>query len=65
MTELESSLSNLERDLSDVNTNYVALRKNQLELLELKNLLQKTETFLSETTLQIAEAGSDEEQRSK
>ena len=40
MNELESQLSNLERDLSDVNTNYVALKKNHLELLELKNVLQ-------------------------
>ena len=66
MSDLENSLSNLERDLSDVTTNYVALRKNQLELLELKNLLQKTETFLSESTLQLAD-GRDtaDESRSK
>ena len=66
MTELESQLSNLERDLSNVNTNYVALRKNHLELLELKNVLQKSETFLSETNLQIADGGgSSEESRSE
>ena len=64
--ELESQLSNLERDLSNVNTNYVALRKNHLELLELKNVLQKSETFLSETNLQIADGGgSSEESRSE
>ena len=66
MNELESQLSNLERDLSDVNTNYVALKKNHLELLELKNVLQKSETFLSETNLQIADgSGSNEESRSE
>lgn len=66
MNELESQLSNLERDLSDVNTNYVALKKNHLELLELKNVLQKSETFLSETNLQIADGGgSNEESRSE
>ena len=64
MTELETALSNLERDLSDVNTNYVALKKNQLELLELKNLLTKAELFLSETPLQI-EMGGEDESRSK
>ncbi len=67
MTELETSLAHLERDLSDVNNNYVALRKNQLELLELKNLLLKTEHFLSETSFQITEGSGtrDEESRSK
>ena len=64
MSELETALSNLERDLSDVNTNYGALRKNQLELLELKSLLFKTETFLHENTLQLADSSGDEEQRS-
>ena len=59
MSELETSLANLERDLSDVTTNYVALRKNQLELLELKHLLLKTEAFLSETPqLQLASSSS-------
>ncbi len=64
MSELETSLANLERDLSDVTTNYVALRKNQLELLELKHLLLKTEAFLSETPqLQLASSsgGGDAE----
>ena len=66
MNELESQLSNLERDLSDVNTNYVALKKNHLELLELKNVLQKSETFFSETNLQIADGGgNNEESRSE
>ena len=65
MAELETALSNLERDLSDVTTNYVALRKNELELKELKNLLIKTEAFLSETSLQLADSGTDEESRSK
>lgn len=65
MTELETALNNLERDLSDVNTNYVALKKNQLELLEMKNLLTKTEIFLSETTLQLAESDGADESRSK
>ncbi len=57
MSELEAALSNLERDLSDVTGNYVALRKNHLELLELKHLLLRTETFLSETQLQIGGGG--------
>ena len=65
MSELETSLSNLERDLSDVNTNYVALKKNELELKELKHLLLKTEQFLSESSLQLADSAADEESRSK
>ena len=65
MSELETALSNLERDLSDVTGNYVALRKNHVELTELKHLLVKTETFLSETSLQIRSSGTDEESRSE
>ena len=32
-----------------MNTNYVALRKNHLELTEYKSMLKKTEIFLSES----------------
>lgn len=48
MTELEANLTTIESNLREVNTNYVALRKNHLELSELKNMLNKTEVFLSE-----------------
>ncbi|TRY71734.1 hypothetical protein TCAL_03410, partial [Tigriopus californicus] len=63
MTELETSLSHLEKDLSDVTTNYVALKKNQQDLLEMKNLLSKADAFLSESSLQIADSAGDEETR--
>ena len=66
MAELEQVLTNLERDLSDVNTNYIALKKNKLELLELKNLLNKTESFLSDTSFPSAGPdGGVDEQRGK
>ena len=37
--------------MKEVNSNFVALRKNHLELLELKNMLKKTEIFLEESRL--------------
>eukprot|EP00095_Tigriopus_kingsejongensis_P004409 snap_masked-scaffold93_size381549-processed-gene-2.18 protein:Tk04409 transcript:snap_masked-scaffold93_size381549-processed-gene-2.18-mRNA-1 annotation:"vacuolar proton translocating atpase 116 kda subunit a" len=63
MSELETSLTNLERDLSDVTTNYVSLMKNQQDLLEIKNLLIKADSFLSDSSLQIADSTHDEESR--
>merc|ERR1719228_625718 len=58
MIELESNLSNIENNLTEVNTNFVALRKNHLELNELKNMLNKTEHFLSEHSLMAPQPGS-------
>jgi len=64
---MEVQISNLERDLTEVTTNYVALRKNESELTELKHLLLlKTEAFLAETSFQIAgDSADDQETRSK
>eukprot|EP00092_Neocalanus_flemingeri_P001102 GFUD01001175.1.p1 GENE.GFUD01001175.1~~GFUD01001175.1.p1 ORF type:complete len:874 (+),score=218.49 GFUD01001175.1:2161-4782(+) len=55
MVELEASLTTMENNLREVNINYVALRKNHLELSELKNMLRKTEVFLSENQLNLQE----------
>lgn len=63
MSEIETALNNLEEDLSNVTQNYARLKKNQLELLELKNLLMKTESFLSDGSISIG--GNDDESRSK
>jgi len=54
--ELESNLTTIETNLREVNTNYVALRRNHLELTELKNLLKKTDLFLSGHQLNLQEA---------
>ena len=62
MSEIETALNNLEEDLSNVTQNYARLKKNQLELLELKNLLMKTESFLSDGSISIG--GNDDESRS-
>ena len=45
-----------ENNLKEVNSNFVALRKNHLELLELKNMLKKTEIFLEESRLGFSDA---------
>ncbi len=58
MSDLESALANLERDLSDVTNNHVALRRNRLELVELRHLLAKTELFLSESHLPLSGGGA-------
>ena len=42
--------------MKEVNSNFVALRKNHLELLELKNMLKKTEIFLEESRLGFNDA---------
>ena len=42
--------------MKEVNTNYVALRKNHLELTEYKSMLKKTEVFLSESRLNLVES---------
>jgi len=56
MVDLEATLTTVESNLREVNTNYVALRKNHLELMELKTMLNKTESFLSENRFQLNEA---------
>ena len=48
MVELEANLKTIEENLREVNTNFKALRKNHLELSELKNMLTKTDGFLAE-----------------
>ncbi len=45
---LETQLETLENDLLDVNTNKDALKKNYLELVELKHILTKAAHFFEE-----------------
>ena len=49
ITDLEADLQTSERTLSDLTTNYNALRKSQLELTELKHVLKFANNFLTET----------------
>jgi len=48
MTDLESSVATLEGSLKMVNENYVGLRKNLLELTEIKAMLSRADGFLTQ-----------------
>ena len=46
--DLESTFEKLEKELQEVNINAEQLKKNYLELLELKEILRKTQIFFDE-----------------
>lgn len=46
--DLESTFEKLEKELQEVNVNAEQLKKNYLELLELKEILRKTQIFFDE-----------------
>ncbi|RNA00785.1 V-type proton ATPase subunit a -like protein, partial [Brachionus plicatilis] len=48
MIEMEAALEQLEHDLQEVNSNKDALKKNYLELQELRHILTKATTFFEE-----------------
>ncbi|XP_022319624.2 V-type proton ATPase 116 kDa subunit a 1-like isoform X2 [Crassostrea virginica] len=48
MIDLEATFEKIESELKEVNTNAEALRRNYLELTELKEVLKKTHVFFSE-----------------
>ncbi|XP_053408277.1 V-type proton ATPase 116 kDa subunit a 1-like isoform X3 [Mercenaria mercenaria] len=48
MIDLEATFEKLESEMRDVNSNTEALKKNFLELTELKHILRKTQTFFDE-----------------
>ncbi|XP_077967599.1 V-type proton ATPase 116 kDa subunit a 1-like isoform X2 [Styela clava] len=48
MIDLESTFEKLENDMKEVNTNQEALKRNFLELTELKHILRKTQNFFEE-----------------
>ncbi|XP_076455849.1 V-type proton ATPase 116 kDa subunit a 1-like isoform X1 [Babylonia areolata] len=48
MIDLESTFEKLENEMKEVNANSEALKKNFLELTELKHILRKTQTFFEE-----------------
>ena len=51
MIDLETSLEQLEHDLQEVNSNKDALKKNYLELQELRHILTKATHFFEEVRL--------------
>jgi V-type H+-transporting ATPase subunit a len=48
MIDLEATFEKLEHELQEVNQNAEALKKNFLELTELKHILRKTQQFFEE-----------------
>ena len=63
LNELEATLSNIERDCCEVTGNYTALKKNRLELLELKHLLIQADHFLSDSAVHIADLNAEDTTR--
>lgn len=67
MIDLESSFEKLENEIREVNSNQEALKRNFLELTELKHILRKTQHFFDEAELhhqQLHDADKDEESHS-
>lgn len=50
MIDLEATFEKLENEMKEVNANSEALKRNYLELTELKHILRKTQTFFEEVT---------------
>lgn len=51
MIDLEATFEKLENELREVNQNAEALKRNFLELTELKHILRKTQVFFDEVCL--------------
>uniref|UniRef100_A0AAQ5Z7Z3 V-type proton ATPase subunit a n=1 Tax=Amphiprion ocellaris TaxID=80972 RepID=A0AAQ5Z7Z3_AMPOC len=51
MIDLEATFEKLENELKEINTNQEALKKNFLELTELKHILHRTQQFFDEVEL--------------
>ena len=47
---LQATFEKLENELKEVNNNAETLKKNFLELTELKHILQKTQAFFDEVS---------------
>uniref|UniRef100_A0A8C9YCC5 V-type proton ATPase subunit a n=1 Tax=Sander lucioperca TaxID=283035 RepID=A0A8C9YCC5_SANLU len=54
MIDLEATFEKLENELKEINTNQEALKKNFLELTELKHILRRTQQFFDEVSLTCA-----------
>uniref|UniRef100_A0A672YVD4 V-type proton ATPase subunit a n=1 Tax=Sphaeramia orbicularis TaxID=375764 RepID=A0A672YVD4_9TELE len=53
MIDLEATFEKLENELKEINTNQEALKKNFLELTELKHILRRTQQFFDEVSTWI------------
>uniref|UniRef100_A0A673ZQM1 V-type proton ATPase subunit a n=1 Tax=Salmo trutta TaxID=8032 RepID=A0A673ZQM1_SALTR len=53
MIDLEATFEKLENELKEINTNQEALKKNFLELTELKHILRRTQQFFDETVITL------------
>uniref|UniRef100_A0A1Y1MG49 V-type proton ATPase subunit a n=2 Tax=Photinus pyralis TaxID=7054 RepID=A0A1Y1MG49_PHOPY len=66
MIDLEATFEKLENELREVNQNAEALKRNFLELTELKQILRKTQVFFDEAerggSAQMADSAREEEQ---
>ncbi|CAG9818315.1 unnamed protein product [Phaedon cochleariae] len=67
MIDLEATFEKLENELREVNQNAEALKRNYLELTELKQILRKTQVFFDEadrsaSAPQMADPSREEEQ---
>ncbi|MGH0141494.1 UNVERIFIED_CONTAM: hypothetical protein FKN15_068491 [Acipenser sinensis] len=51
MIDLEATFEKLENELKEINTNQEALKKNFLELTELKHILRRTQQFFDEVRI--------------
>lgn len=47
----QATFEKLENELKEINTNQEALKKNFLELTELKHILRRTQQFFDEVSL--------------
>ncbi|XP_041371566.1 V-type proton ATPase 116 kDa subunit a1-like [Gigantopelta aegis] len=59
MIDLEATFEKLENEMKEVNANSEALKKNFLELTELKHILRKTQTFFDEAEFHHTQALHD------
>lgn len=55
MIDLEATFEKLENEMKEVNTNAEALKKNFLELTELKHILRKTQLFFEESERNVVD----------
>uniref|UniRef100_A0A672HMN5 V-type proton ATPase subunit a n=1 Tax=Salarias fasciatus TaxID=181472 RepID=A0A672HMN5_SALFA len=54
MIDMEATFEKLENELKEINTNQEALKKNFLELTELKHILRRTQQFFDEVSVRAA-----------
>ncbi|KAL7728918.1 hypothetical protein ACLKA6_004253 [Drosophila palustris] len=58
MIDLEATFEKLENELREVNQNAEALKRNFLELTELKHILRKTQVFFDESVPMVYKSGT-------